>query len=87
MTALKQGGTRELHKIQKLLQKKTKYSESKVASQWVPFESDKWCFPVRKSRIWSHLLKKSLMEYFIFLCSECQLKVILLVLEGIFPLS
>ena len=25
----------------------------------------------RKLRIWSHLLKKSLMENFIFLCNEC----------------
>ena len=26
----------------------------------------------RKLRIWSHLLKKYLMENFIFLCSDCK---------------
>ena len=42
MTSLKQGGTRELYKIQMLLkkEKKTKDSEFKVASHRVPFESD-----------------------------------------------
>ena len=29
-----------------------------------------WLDLDRKLRIWSHLLKKSLMENFIFLCSE-----------------
>ena len=64
----------DLTAILSLLQRKTQLF-FKLAAQKMKFSiKDLFskCNQIRKKlRIWSHLLKKSLMENFIFLCSVC----------------